>query len=195
MLAFFIAQRCQLASAAYRQHFKLFSRRALSSLRTRVRVYKSFVLPVLLYNVATLALTETLEHKLDVFHRKQLRHVVGVRWPATISNEKLYKITDSAPLSHVALQRRWTFFGHVCRLQDDTPAKRAMFAFFRALDCLPRRAGRPCNCLVTTLQRDLRNSNAASYLTLENTSGLLRLIQLAADRKGWKKMVLDRICA
>ena len=37
--------------------------------------------------------------KLDSFHRRQLRKVIGMNWPHKISNKKLYEVTGSKPLS------------------------------------------------------------------------------------------------
>ena len=39
---------------------------------------------------------------LESFHRQQLRKVIGIRYPATISNENLYDRTKTQPLrSHL----------------------------------------------------------------------------------------------
>ena len=46
--------------------------------------------PVLLYNSSTWGLTANDELKLDIFHGKQLRRVIGKRYPYKISNAKLY---------------------------------------------------------------------------------------------------------
>lgn len=190
-----LARRIQLAAVAFRQHTKLFMRRALVSPKVRLRIYKAFVLPVLLYNIAALGLSETMERRFDVFHRRQLRNILGIRWPDTIRNEVLYRKTESQPLSLIAKERRWTFFGHICRLPPQIPARKAMNSFFKALDHLPRKAGRPGNCLVTTLQRDLRKSPIAHLHSLESTAGFSRLAQLAADRKRWRKHIVEAICS
>ena len=59
-------------------------------------------------------------------HRKHLRRVVGIRWPERISNDKLYSICNTQPLSEKITRLRWKLFGHVLRLDLKTPAQVAM---------------------------------------------------------------------
>lgn len=182
-------RRIQLGAAAFRQHFKIWPRRSFISLQLRMRIYNSFVLPVLTYNIATLALSQTLANKLDAFHRRQLRMVTGKLWPEHISNDALYALTKSAPLSKLAKERRWVFFGHVCRLPPDAPARLAMHSFFAAADHLSRRRGRPPSCLYGVLAADLLSSFDSHHLLLRTAADLRELELRAADRKRWEKLV------
>ena len=47
----------------------------------RIELYKKLIKPVLLYNSSTWGLTANDELKLDTFHRKQLRRMIGKRYP------------------------------------------------------------------------------------------------------------------
>ena len=188
-----VDRKIQLASVAFRQHLKLWPRRHLTSLRLRMRVYNAFVMPVLLYNVGALALSDKLGNTIDVFHRRQLRYVLGIRWPTTISNQRLYAITKSKPISLLAKERRWTFFGHICRLPADVPARRMMASFFRASSLLVKRVGRPKNCLAAVLNNDLLRSPVSHLYALHSLSDLRRLEEIAADRARWQKLVAQ-IC-
>ncbi len=51
--------------------------------------YNAFVLPVLLFNAGAWGVCESVIKKIEVFHRKQLRRVLGVRWPFKISNKEV----------------------------------------------------------------------------------------------------------
>ena len=184
-------RRLQLASGAFRQHLKLWGSRAIIRLSTRIRMYKSLVLPVILYNIGAMGLTEAMEQKLDVFHRRQLRSVLGVFWPDKISNVMLYKKMQSKPLSVVARERRWNLFRQMCILPPETPARRAMRSYFLAVERLPRPVGRPRNCIVTTLQRDLRGAKVSAAIHLENAEGLSHLIALAHDDMRWRRLFAD----
>ncbi|ETW05782.1 hypothetical protein H310_03466 [Aphanomyces invadans] len=62
----------------------------LVSESNRARLYKTYVLPVLLYNCGTLALTPTQLDGLDVFHRRQLRLLFGIFYPHQILEADLY---------------------------------------------------------------------------------------------------------
>ena len=67
----------------------------------RINVYNTVVKPVLLYNCSTWGLTVGDEDKLDAFHRKQLRRVLGKRYPDKISNKNLYETSKSKPISPI----------------------------------------------------------------------------------------------
>ena len=63
----------------------------------KIRIYKTYIEPILLYNSETWTLTKTLEKSLDAFHRKLLRIVLNYRYPKTISKKKLDKLTQETP--------------------------------------------------------------------------------------------------
>ena len=71
------------------------------SLTIKIRLFIAFINSIMLYNSELWALTETLNEKIDAFQRKQLRNILEIKWPKTITNEKLYKITK---LNHGASQ-------------------------------------------------------------------------------------------
>ena len=52
-------------------------------------VYKTYVESILLYNSPTWATNKTFEHKIDAFHRRQLRWILNIRYPKRIRNEEL----------------------------------------------------------------------------------------------------------
>ena len=78
----------------------------------------------------TWALTQAEEKKLDAFHRKQLKRVVGIRYPVKITNKALYKQCNERPLSLYVLENRWRLFGHILRRDREIPANKAMEGFF-----------------------------------------------------------------
>ena len=177
------------------QGIQTVGRRTLIKERTRLRVYNAVVLPVLLYNLGAVGLSEAMEQRLDAFHRRQLPAVFGVYWPKVITNDALYRKASTRPLSLVVKERRWLLFGQICRLPPDTPARKAMTAYFNAAAFSPRAAGKPRHCLVTTLRNDLRNASAPAILNLECAAGLAHLCSLAVDVKRWKRQVVDIVCA
>ena len=42
-----------------------------------------------IYNCSTWGLTNAEESKFDAFHRRQLRRVLGIKYPTIISNKKI----------------------------------------------------------------------------------------------------------
>ena len=90
------SRRKNLATAALHRMWKVWLRPSKTSEATRLRFYNCYVLPILLYNWGTWALTGSVLRSLECFHRQQLRKVIGVRYPATISNARLYDRTKTS---------------------------------------------------------------------------------------------------
>ena len=67
-------------------------------------------------------ITTTTENMID---RRLLRTAcLNVRWPKVIKNEALYDITKTTPWSTIIKKRQlYSWFGHMARLPDNTPAK------------------------------------------------------------------------
>ena len=148
-------------------------------------MYESLVTPVILYNTGCAALTDKEKDRLDASHRRHLRKVMGVKWPARISNEKLYQVTGVRSLSVRVEEMRWRMLGHVLRLDRDTPAQRALdFAFGKRVKDMNARKGRPQTNLLSTITRDLERRGMK--LSCKRDLNILR--KAAADRIAWKEL-------
>ena len=82
-------RRMSLASAQFKQLTKLWEKSSKTAVETRMRVYNSFILPSLLYNSNTWGVTDAAIHKLETFHRRQLRTVLGIFYPFTVTNKQI----------------------------------------------------------------------------------------------------------
>ena len=111
-----VARRTQLALLAFRRMWTLWLRRQHVSEALQLRLYKAFIVPVLTYNMGTWALTQAESAHLDSFHRTQLKHLLGIKWPQRISNKVLYQRCQCEPLSIKITEARWRLFGHVLRM-------------------------------------------------------------------------------
>ena len=76
-----INRRKQLSMAALYKINNLWIRKDRIKQSTKLKLYKTLVKPVLLYNSGTWSLTQKEEEDLDGFHRKQLRIVLNVKYP------------------------------------------------------------------------------------------------------------------
>jgi hypothetical protein len=204
-----LQRRKQLAAASFQSLKRIWSRKQHNkiSVDRRLRLYNAYVLPVLTYNACTWALTNTEQDELDAFHRKQLRVVLGVTYPRTISNEALYKRCKTRKLRHIICGARWRMLGHVLRRADPVPAKYAMKHFFDDSDSSSFR-GRPRTTLQTVLDKDLElramyiqaeqraaNLQAAQPLIeipnrLRTIDDLEQLEMVAIDRPKWRSIVV-----
>ncbi len=94
--------------------------------RTKLRIFKSLVLPALLYGCETWTLSGDLERRLNVFRTKCLRRIMGHRWNDFVSNQRLLHETESRPVTSIVRERQLRLYGHVTRLPDVDPAHRIL---------------------------------------------------------------------
>ncbi|OQR95072.1 hypothetical protein ACHHYP_00485, partial [Achlya hypogyna] len=177
--------RKQLGTAAFNSMWKIWMRRGLTSEGNRTRLYKCYVLPVLLYNCGTWALTPTSLASLDSFHRRQLRRLLGVFYPNTITDVALYERCASVPLSELVARQRWRLLGHVLRLPEDVPANVAAARFFDP-SAQSRFLGRTKLTLPIVLHRDLQSLTPP--LSLASTDDLKDLRSCAQDHEAWTEL-------
>ena len=120
-----IERRKQLAQTAMSKLWKIYKKGKKLKISKKVRVYDSYVKPVLTYNSSAWAVNKNIEAKVDAFHRKQIKRVIGIYYPNRISNKELYKKTNIIPLSVEITGARWRMLGHILR-RPATPAFQAM---------------------------------------------------------------------
>ena len=138
-----IARRKTLATATMQNMNKVWVRNKKVSIKKRLKLYNALVKPVLTYNSSTWGITKSQSESIDAFHRKQLRKIWKINWKNKISNEKLYKMSEARPLSHDIVISRWKLFGHVLRMDEDTPAQKSMKYFFENYEKRKIFRGRP----------------------------------------------------
>ena len=95
------------------------------------------------------------QRELKSFHRRQLRKVIGIQWQHKISNNKLYKITETKQLSITITERRWKLLGHILRLPANCPARKAMRYYFEERANKIFRVRRRTT-IVSTLNEDIK---------------------------------------
>ena len=156
-----LSRRRSLATIALKNATNLWSRRTYVSERRRLRIYNACVRPILTYNMGTWALTQNQTARLDAFHRKQLKRVLGIRYPDIISNEQLYKRTESRPLSGEMFKARWGLLGHILRMHNNIPATQAMLYYFQK-HAEKGYKGKPRTTLATKIGHDLKKISEAS---------------------------------
>ena len=94
--------------------------------QTKIRIFKSLVIPVLLYGCETWTLNTDLKRRIDAFGTKCLRRIIGYRWYDFVSNQRLLRETDSRPITSIVRQRQLRLYGHVARYPEADPACRVI---------------------------------------------------------------------
>ena len=150
------------------------------STKTKLRIFKSNVLGVLLYGAESWKVTQAICHKLDVFQTRCLRRILRVFWPTTVSNEELYRRTGLSPLSNGIKLRRWMWIGHVCRMDPSAIPRVAM----RWTPPGKRKRGRPKQTWRRSVEKEMKE--------LGWTWGQVQ--HWAEDRPHWRSLV-KTLCA
>jgi hypothetical protein len=116
-----IKRRLNSVNACYHSVQNLLSSRLLSKY-VKVRIYKTIILPVVLYGCETWSLTVREKHKLRVFENRVLRRIFipkrdGVMggW-RKLHNEELHNVYSSPSI--IIKWRRMRWAGHVARMGE-----------------------------------------------------------------------------
>ena len=156
-----INRRKQLSIISMNKYESLWIKKEHLNKHLRIELYKKLIKLVLLYNSSTWGLTANDELKLDTFHRKQLRRVIRKRYLDKISNAKLYERCKTYPISLQITELRWQKFGHILRLDQNTPAYTSMLYYFSTSSVgRYKRADR--TTIVTTINRDINRAKKIS---------------------------------
>jgi hypothetical protein len=97
----------------------------LLSRNVKVKIYKTIILPVVLYGCETWSLTIREEHRLRVFENRVLRGIFGPKrdevtgeW-RKLHNEELHNLYSSPDIIRQAKSRRMRWAGHVARMGEE----------------------------------------------------------------------------
>ena len=110
--------RIQEASVAFgKLEKRVWSDRSIS-LKTKINVYKSYVLTTLLYSSETWTTYRWHPKWLEIVHQKCLRRILRISWQTCTPNTEVLHIADclSIEAQMVCSQMRWS--GHVVHMED-----------------------------------------------------------------------------
>ena len=101
---------------------------------TKIRIYSTCVLAVLLYGSETWTLTQADWKWLDPFHTRCQRRILHTRWYDFVSNNEVLRRTDLLAASSIVRKRRLELCGHVARLTEDVLANQILRTCCEAQD-------------------------------------------------------------
>jgi hypothetical protein len=118
-----IKSRLKSGNAGYHSVQDLLSSSLLSK-NTKIKIYRTIILPVILYGCETWSLTLREEHRLRVFKNRVLRRIFGTKRDGVtgewrrLHNEELNDLYSSPNIIRVIKSRRMRWAGHVARMGE-----------------------------------------------------------------------------
>jgi hypothetical protein len=104
----------------------------LLSKNVKIRIYKTTILPVVLYGCKTWSLTLREEQSLWVFENRVLRRIFGPKrdegtgeW-RKLHNEELRALYSSPSIIRIIKSRRMRWEGHVARMEEKRDAYKVL---------------------------------------------------------------------
>ncbi|KAJ4436462.1 hypothetical protein ANN_16493 [Periplaneta americana] len=175
-----IKHRLNMGNACHYSVEKLLSSSLLSK-NLKVRIYKTLILPVVLYGCETWTLILREEHRLRVFENKVLRKIFGAKrdevtgeW-RKLHNAEPHALYSSPDIIRNIKSRRLRWAGHVARMGESRNAYRVLVGRPEG----KRPLGRPRRRWEDNIKMDLRE---VGYDDRE-------WINLAQDRDRWRAYV------
>jgi hypothetical protein len=175
-----IRSRLNSGNACYHAVQNLLSSHLLSR-NVKIKIYKTIILPVVLYGCETFSLTLREEHRLIVFENRVLRRIFGPKrdevtggW-RKLHNDELHDLYSSPSIIMVIKARRMRWAGHMARMGEVRGAYNILVGRSEGM----RPLGRPRRRWEDNIKMDIRETE------FEDVDWIL----LAQDRDRWQALV------
>jgi hypothetical protein len=153
----------------------------LLSRNEKVKIYKTIILPVVLYGCETWSLTLREEHRLRVIVNRVLRRIFGPKrdevtgeW-RKLHNEERHNLYSSPDIIRQVKSRRMRWAGHVARMGEESKVYKVLVG--KPEGKIP--LGRPRRRLEDGIRMDLRDTGL----------GGVDWIRLSQDKDRWRAVV------
>jgi len=174
-----IKSRLKSGNSCYYSVQNLLSFRLLSK-NLKIKIYRTIIMPVVLYGCETWSLTLREERRMRVFENRVLRRVFGSKrdevtgeW-RKLHNEELRDLYSLPNIVRVVKSRRMKWVGHVARMREGRVVHRVLVGKPEG----KRPLGRPRRRWEDSIKMDLRE-----------VGGVGDWMELAQDRDRWRALV------
>ena len=156
------------------------------SIKTKIKIFKAYTQSIFLYNSELWVTTKTIEDQIDSFQRRLLREVMGVKYPRIVRNEEVYEKSGMVKWSETIKKRRLSWLGHLLRLDEETPARKAIKEYVRK--SLKKLFTRQKICWLDIIKKDFKHLNIKEEAKLIEELG-----KLSSDRQNWKNLITQHM--
>ena len=146
------------------------------SLHTKLRVYQACVISTLLYGSETWTTYIRQETRLNTFHMRCLRKIMGLSWRDKVSDSDVLSKAGTTTIYAMLSERHLRWLGHVSRMDKGRIPKDLLYG---ELECGTRSKGRPYLRFKDCCKRDLQSA----HIDLDSWE------DIASDRLVWKHAV------
>ena len=148
--------------------------------KTKLCVYRACVISTLLYGSETWTTYTSQERKLNSFHLRSLRRILGIKWQDKVPNTEVLMRANIQSMFSILSERRLRWLGHVKRM---SPGRIPKDLLYGELASGKRRTGRPRLRFKDVCQRDMK---AARIRTSDWECK-------AEDRSTWRTVVKEGV--
>jgi hypothetical protein len=142
------------AGASFSKMKKVWTKSGMS-LITKLRLFNSIVISILLYGCETWKGLKEIETKFRRFESNCLRKIMKIKWYEHVSEEEVRRRSGQQSVVEKIRYHRWRYYGHVLRMDEDR-LPRQILEWQREGT---RRVGRPKDTWRRTMERYMRNNN------------------------------------
>lgn len=149
-------------------------------LKTKLRVYNAVVLPSLLYGSESWTLYRKHMKKLESFHVRALRSILGIKWQDRITNLEVLDRAHSSSIESILIKTQLRWVGHVIRMDIHRMPRRLLYG---ELVDGKRNKGRPKKRFKDNVKANLQ------WCQIEPKE----LEECASDRPRWRTKIHDAV--
>ena len=150
------------------------------SVKTKMAVYNACVISTLLYGSETWTTYAGKERRLNSFHLRSIRRILGISWQDKVTNADVLSRAGLPTMYTLLRQRRLRWLGHVRRMEDGRIPKDILYG---ELALGRRTTGRPHLRYKDVCARDVK----AVGIDTKSWEGL------AAYRTGWRSALKQHL--
>jgi exonuclease III len=150
------------------------------TIKTKMGVYSACVISTLLYGSETWTTYTRHEKRLNSFHLRSLRSILGISWQDKVTNNEILSHSGLPSMTTLLRQRRLRWLGHVRRMDDGRIPKDVLYG---ELETGKRPTGRPLLRYTDVVKRDLK----ALHINCDTWE------KLADDRRAWKSTTTQQL--